>query len=198
MTRIYIEAKHANTTEAVFIKTLLSRIGKNENQYELIYVDGKDNLPNVAVKMQEATFENINNIIIFDADFSQNKGGFSVRKSAIANKLQALAVQATIFLFPNNREDGDIETLLERIMQKHNHQRFFDCYHDYESCLGGMYKTPNRKGKLHTYISAQTGLTKKQRDALGSGEWCFEDKRYWDIDNVEVDPLKNFLTSHVL
>lgn len=197
MTRIYIEAKHERTSEAVFIKTLLLSIGKDENQYELICVDGKDNLANVSVKMREATLEDINNIIIFDADFPDNNGGYLIRKSEIESMLQTLSVQAAIFLFPNNHEDGDVETLLERIMQKNDHQRFFDCYHDYENCLGDMYISPNRKGKLHTYISAQKGLTKKQRNALGSGHWCFDDKRYWDIDNMELEPLKEFLNLYV-
>ncbi len=197
MTRIYLETKHRKTSEAVFIKTLLTHIGKSEESYEIICVDGKDNLSCVAPKLQETIIEGSKNIIIFDADTEKNKGGFIKRKAEIEAKLLELGVHALIFLFPNNSEDGDVESLLERLMQTNTHKRFFDCYHDYEACLGLEYRAPNLKGKLHTYISAQKDLTTKQIRNLGSGQWLFDDIRFWDLDNEALNPLKEFLELNI-
>ena len=36
MTKIFVESKHDNTTETVFLKTLLQTIGIEETRYEIL------------------------------------------------------------------------------------------------------------------------------------------------------------------
>ena len=112
----------------------------------------------------------------------------NARNTFIAN----IGVEADIFLFPNNRDDGDFETLISQLTQKEKHKRFFDCFEDYERCLGTDYLSPNLKGKLFTYISAMP-MSKTKRDRLGQGQWLFENNDYWNLESEALEPLKNIL-----
>lgn len=199
MTNIFIESRDNNTPEYVFLKTYLEYIDLPPYAYTIIPVNGKDALYNVVNinKMREAIAENGNNLIIFDADFDYNQGGYMMRKKDIETTLSLHHINAPIFLFPNNSDDGDFESILENIMQKQHHQRFIDCFNDYEKCLGNNYHTPNRKHRLHTYMFAQKGLTNKERSELGRGKWLFDDKRFWDIDSEYLLQLREFLLDNL-
>ena len=84
------------------------------------------------------------------------------------------------------------------------HKIFFDCFEDYEKCIKGVkdeegssvYNSPNLKGKLHTYISAQK-LNKKCRDRLGAGDWLFDRPEYWNLDIVALQALKDFFAGNL-
>ena len=199
MTRIYLETGSRKTSEYVFIRTLLKDVLNFDNSkyaVEIECVGGKDNLPNVFNKMKDTTLsEDGTNLIIFDAD-SQAKakdGGSIERKKYLRQLLTSNGVQAEIFLYPNYKDDGDVETLLERMMRKDLHDKFFDCYNDYETCLGDDYVRPDLKTRLFAYIRAQKELSSKQRKHIGDGEWLFTDDNYWDMDSKDLEPLKTFL-----
>lgn len=196
MVRIFIEAKKPATSEYVFLRSYLHHFNISEDAYDIVCVDGKDSLPYCRNKFLENTIEGGTNLIVFDADRPNTKGGFETRKEEMAALLENLAIEAELFLFPSNKEDGIFENLLERLMQTEKHKQFLDCYHDYELCLGSDYIAPNTKGKVFTYISSQKDLTPGQRKKLGSGQWLFEDTRYWDLDNNCLLPLKEFLLTH--
>lgn len=36
-------------------------------------------------------------------------------------------------------------------------------------------------------------LSKKEKDRIGSGNWLFEDTKYWDLDSDKLKPLIEFL-----
>lgn len=80
---------------------------------------------------------------------------------------------------------------------KETHEQWLHCYSDYETCLGNHYLTPNLKGKLFTYISAQKTLSNTQRNKLGSGQWLFNDAQYWNLNAPELQPLKDFLCNNI-
>ena len=198
MTRIYLETGSRKTAEYVFIRTLLKDVLNFDNSkhaVEIECVGGKDNLPNVFNKMKDTTLsEDGTNLIIFDADSQEKKkdGGSIERKKYLRQLLISNGVQAEIFLYPNDKDDGDVETLLERMMRKDLHDKFFDCYNDYETCLGDDYVRPDLKTRLFAYIRAQKGLSSKQRKHIGDGEWLFTDDNYWDMDSKDLEPLKTF------
>ena len=197
MTRIFIEAKHANTSESVFIHTLLKYIGIAADSFEVIHVDGKDNLYKNEIKFRENTLQGGRNLIIFDADTPETKCGQEVTRSRIFSTFPKDVVIDGLFLYPNNVDDGIFENLLEHLVLKDKHQRFFDCFSDYEHCLGSDYLSPDLKGKLHTYMSAQKTLSNRQRKDLGSGKWLFDDPQYWNLEAEELKPLKDFLINNI-
>lgn len=74
--------------------------------------------------IQNSVEEGIN-LIIFDADTEVNGGGYKKRKEELLAELKVLKIDAEIFLWPDNGNDGDFETMLESIARKDIHDRFF-------------------------------------------------------------------------
>lgn len=192
MIKIFIESKNNLTPEYNFLITILRVFNFNSQPWEIVPINGKDSLHLAKNQFIQNTMEGGINLIIFDADSDKNGGGYEKRKNDLLAKLTELNIVASIFLWPDNNSDGDFETMLESIARKDLHERFFGCYNDYELCLGDEYLCPNRKGKLHTYVTAMK-LTKKQRDKIGSGHWLFEDENLWDLNSPQLNPLKDFL-----
>ena len=188
---VYIEAKDDHQPEYNFLKVYVGHLGLQE--VELVPVDGKDNLPKQEVKLRQNQLEGNRSAILFDADEPANNGGFAQRLSLIQFQLREMQVAAPVFLWPNNKDDGDFEMMLKQIVRKDTHKFFFDCFHDYESCVASKYNTPNRKGKFHTFVTAQKGLSKRKRDKIGHGDWLFSEPTMWDLDSPYLEPLKAFL-----
>ena len=195
MTYIFLETGKPATSEAVFIKTLIENLGYNISFNKVEFVNGYKNLVNVIPTIKARCAEGGKVVIIFDADSLGNNGGYETRKKEIEEVLGENNAQAELFLFPNNEEDGDFETLLEHLIQKEKHAQMLDCYADYETCLGNDYVHPNLKGKIFTYISAMKMSSSKRRK-LGNGEWMFDNAEYWSLESDYLKPLKEFLQQH--
>jgi hypothetical protein len=199
MTRIFIESKNDNTQEFNFLKAYLIHLGISLDKVDFVHEDGKDNIRLDRNKFLEAQAENKNNIILFDAD----KDG--VTKTMLDKFLADNPdIQATYFLFPNNEEDGNVETLLDHILLKDNFQGFFGCFNDYEMCIKGqkdeagnvLYSTPNLKGKLYTFFTSLHLPNSKMKE-VKRGNWLFNEPGYWDFDSPFLDPLKVFLSGNI-
>ena len=176
-------------------KTLIENLGYNISSNKVEFVDGYKNLVNEIPTIKARCAEGGKVVIIFDADSLGNNGGYETRKKEIEEVLGENNAQAELFLFPNNEEDGDFETLLEHLIQKEKHTQMLDCYADYETCLGNDYVHPNLKGKIFTYISAMKMSSSKRRK-LGNGEWMFDNAEYWSLESDYLKPLKAFLQQH--
>ncbi len=195
MIRIFIESKNRFTPEYKFMATLLKNMGFATDSYEIIPLDGKDTLHLAKNQFLQNTAEGGRNLIVFDADSPENLGGYEQRKTDLESQLKALNITAELFLWPNDKEDGDFETLLESIARKDLHKKFFDCFSDYEACLGKEYQKPNRKGKLHTYVTSMK-ISNRQRRTIGSGDWLFEDDTLWNLKSPFLIRIKDFFLSH--
>lgn len=205
MNKIFIEAKSDKTSEYNFLKTIISQDFKDK-KVDFIFMDGVDNLFSETIlnQIRLSQDEGDKVLIILDADFQDKGWGFAKRKKDVAEKMQLNGVKFPFFLYPNNHEDGDVESLMESLARKDIHQYWWNCFDDYEICVKGIrdedgklkYKIPNRKAKLHTYISSQQ-LNKRQRDKIGQGHWLFDDKAYWDLSKVELKPLLEFLHEYL-
>ena len=99
---------------------------------------------------------------------------------------------------------GNLFNETNRLAQKELHGSWWDCFEDYEKCVScakddngsPRYLMPNRKAKLHTYISSQK-LSNAKRDKLGAGNWLFEDTMYWDLNRTALLPLIDFLRTNL-
>ena len=205
MVKIFLETENDRTPEHWFFTTLLGKLGVSSNDYEIIHVAGKDKLFNETIKniIEINSIEQGINLVIFDADSKDNNGGWKVRFDDIVSNRDNFGLNFELFLMPNNSSDGDFETMIETIARKDLHQVFFDCYSDYEKCIMGpkdsdgiqKYLAPNRKGKLHTYITSMRMSQNKRNKARG-GNWLFDNQEYWDIDHFSLNPLKEFLLKY--
>lgn len=206
MNKIFIEAKDRNTSEYHFIDTILSSFFSLK-EVEIVPMDGISNLFKEAILNQiaQAQIMSDNVLVLADADTVAKEWGFAKRKQDIEEKMLVNNVSFSFFLYPNHRDDGDVEVLMESIARRDLHSVFFDCFEDYEKCVStkkdsmghSVYNVPDRKGKLHTFISAQK-LSNKQRKRIGHGEWLFDNMNYWNINSLALEPLKEFFQANLI
>lgn len=202
MKRIFLETNKNTTPEYVFVKTLMERYSSED--FEIVVVGGKDNLRNAVNEFKKSTINGDRNLLLFDADSELNGGGFESRSRELFELRRSLGIEFDIFLFPNNKDDGDFELLLENIARQDIHgERFFRCFSNYEECLSShigmdgqpMYLCPNRKAKVYSYITSMK-LSNAERKMIGKGYWLFDNEAYWNLDSEYIVPLKEFLLKH--
>lgn len=214
MTNIFIESgdprknnpRAVNTNEYIFIKTIveLCTSRKDKVDYSIVYVGGKDNLQSVSPKFFDHKSDDEKNLVIFDADMPETGGGFEKRKKELIAALNNMNVQYELFLFPNNKDDGTFEHLLEKLINS-QHNCILKCFEYYEKCLekytesdgSFSYQTPDQKAKMYAYISSFKRSNAQNQQVKNKGLWDFENKEYWELDSKELEPLKKFLIKNI-
>ncbi len=196
----------------------------------MLDIEGKDNL--ISGEFPEKIRKILNNehqtykqvCIIFDADKKESQesdAGFDNKLKYIREKFKEKRIdfpREQIFLFPNNQDDGDLETLLLEIAK---HKEFINCFEGYLDCIK---KTEHckpikniRKNKLYAYLEAlglekffqYTWDTEKKNnkkkliiDDKDGDEIEIKDqykgdyeelKKVLDLNSKSLIPLKNFL-----
>lgn len=186
-------------TDKRFLEAFILHIGKSSNNVRIKSINGWQGIKteDVLVNLESSQRKGIKNILILDADTAKNGGGFQNRKEEIDSFIKSSKpeLEYDLFLFPNNKDDGDLETLLEKITNP-KHQNLLECFEEYEKCIEAknkdlQYQTPNQKAKMYAYISS-FNLSSEKRDNL-STDWLFENTEYWNLKEEYLCPLKNFL-----
>lgn len=205
MNRIFVEAKSENTPECKFLQAIISKYGQDK-EYEFVCMNGFGNLFNESIlnQLNLAVDNGDNSLVLLDADSSKQGGGYETKKAWIETCFAKYGLRVPYFFYPDNGNDGDVECLMEAVARKDIHRVWFDCFEDYERCVSGVrdetgknvYNTPNRKGKLHTYITAMQ-LKSKDRYKLGSGNWLFDNPDYWDLSSISLAPLLEFFSENL-
>ncbi|GAA9175471.1 hypothetical protein Taiwan43_05460 [Helicobacter pylori] len=89
-------------------------------------VDGKDNLSKRLLEIEKYD----KTLIIFDTDKDHESNKKEILK--IVSKTKQIISEEQIFLFPNNQDDGDLETLLLKIAK---HDKLIKCFEKYLKCI---------------------------------------------------------------
>ncbi len=175
-------------------------------------VDGKGNLSKRLLEIEKYD----KTLIIFDADKDYESNKKEILK--IVSKTKQIISEEQIFLFPNNQDDGDLETLLLEI---DNHKEFINCFESYLNYIKKQehYKPIKniRKSKWYAYLEVlglekffqYTWDTKKKNnkkkliiddkdgDKIEIKDQYKEDykklKEVIDFNSSSLVPLKNFL-----
>lgn len=169
--------------------------------FEVRGIGGKDQLANFVLPFKDNAIAGGKNLLIFDADTISNQGGYTVRSNDIFTQKQALGIDFELFLWPNNHDDGDFESLLLQMINP-AHQCLLDCFEGFEKCVGGndpngiIYKTPDRKSAIYTYINSFI-KSQSEEKKMKSGYWFFNDPRYWDLNADAGKPLLEFLRNNL-
>ena len=147
-----------------------------------IYVaDGKDNLKNRVNLVKD----NKNYLIIFDADEDYKNS-----KANIENQINQMNIPKQnyeIFLLPNNKDNGNLETLIEKIAR---YKEVLKCFESYEKCITGLgndnIKLPTKKDKVFAYMQSfgfKNSIKPKE----------FDLSPYVDFEDKYLEDLKDFL-----
>jgi hypothetical protein len=149
-------------------------------------------------QMTENTDKGGMNLVIFDAD-----NDYAKRKKEIEDWKTKFSMSFELFLFPNNKDIGALEELLEKIILDKN-QPIFDCWEKYEKCLQSKsiegrtsLTTPAKKTKIYGYLEALLGTSKKEKDQIKERERNYQNPEHWNLDGAFLNPLKDFLLKHL-
>ena len=142
--------------------------------------------------------EKVDNIfLIIDADKKKDTKEYKKKIIEILEKLKIDKkficdfFKNNVFFFPNNKDEGNLETLINEILV----QNFFnECFNNYEDCLKNKEKQkklpslnlPPLKAKIYTYDFILGGRGKEE-------ERDYSDKNKYDLTNPSLIPLKDFL-----
>lgn len=58
------------------------------------------------------------NLVIFGAPFPGNSGGFAARRDELISNRDSIGIVFELFLWPDNKSDGDVECLMEQIARR--------------------------------------------------------------------------------
>ena len=195
---IFIESDKETTNEGHFVRHMATLVYAGDSkEIEIVGTGGYTNLDQFAVQMQRNTDNGIKNLVIFDADFPK-EGGFEKRKAELLSVKAEKGVDFELFLFPNNKDDGTFEHLLEHLATE-EHKGLLECFEGYESCIRGRnnpkYVSPDQKAKMYAYVSTQTDPNDIKM--FKKGDWRFNQTDLWNLNVDYLTPLKNFLSSHL-
>ena len=147
------------------------------------------------IRLEELNDQKFKILIIQDADDpvkDKENGGVVLRKKYLNNIQSELSVEFNTFLFPNNNSDGDIETLLLKIVNEEKHQNSFNCYKSYVDCISQIADKKHSdelleaKHKVFCYIRTYNGVHNAKEENRNFNN------EFWDLSNEELNPLKNF------
>ena len=158
--------------------------------------NGSNSLNNDTITQIQKELDNKKRIcIIFDTDKSHIN-----TLNRIKNELVNLANKVDIFLFPNNKDKGELETLLLDIARQ---PQFVECFDNYVKCVESKDISAadniHKKSKMFAYREA-SGLEKflkKLKDNDKIPRNFLENNKifnqYFDFDSPRLEPLRNFL-----
>lgn len=216
-TLIYTEGK----SDKKFLSWCLD-VWKNEDHFDqahfdIIHVEGKDKLfSDEFCKRIENILKNKNQeyrqvCIIFDADIKkenqESDAGFNNKLKHIREKFKEKGTdfpKEQIFLFPNNQDDGDLETLLLKIAK---HKEIIQCFKRYLKCIECKYigiKEHHelikniRKNMLYAYLEALGLENLDIFDSKGKIKEKYKEeyeklKEVIDFNSKSLISFKNFL-----
>jgi hypothetical protein len=133
-------------------------------------------------------------LIIQDADNpSKDNGG-------VQNRIKYLELDSSIefkaFFFPNNKDDGDLETLLLRIKKNDQYNTSNGCYQYYIDCTKKINpewsaELEEDKSLVFNYFRTYYGMENSKEENRKY------EADYWDFESDKLNPLKDFFEKNL-
>ncbi|MCY4029816.1 MAG: hypothetical protein OXH75_26310 [Acidobacteria bacterium] len=180
-----------------FVDRLLDHMGIVEVETDIIG-GGASHLPTAHPRILRRHDAGQRVGVIVDADTE-----VEARRREVNDQIRELGLPIEIedvFLVPNDRDGGDLETLLEDIASD-EHRVVHECFARYKACVreanrqrvaapagrtDAAYSTPGRKEQMYAYCSV---LGIEPRPAQRS----YEHGRHWNMEAPILGALKAFL-----
>ena len=148
--------------------------------------------------MKKNTANGENNIVIFDADENPNQ-----RRKDIEEWKTKFGLAFKLFLFPDNKSQGELEDLLEHLIPDNNLD-IFECWKNYENCIKTKSKTrkktltiPAKKSKIYCYVETLVGTSNSEKEKIKDRNRDFLNAEHWQLDSANLLPLKEFLIENI-
>ena len=139
-------------------------------------------------KLKQSFIENADNentsILILDADTDINK-----RRKEVLKDFKNFKNSVELFLFPNDKENGELETLLAQIAVD---RKLIECFESYENCIVG-YEKPVNKSKIYAHLDALLPHNNKdnnRKDLIQAANRNYQNVAHWQLDHNYLLPPK--------
>lgn len=198
--RIFVEGD----ADVKFIKDVVGYFyGKQLNNNDLNSTGGWDKIKsqkNEGELIRNKLIENADgkNLIIFDAD-----NDYKTRKIEIEKWRDVYKLDFELFLFPNDKDNGELEDLLEKIIIPEN-KPIFDCWVEYEKCLGTLsakriqpLTIPAKKSKIYSYLETLVGSSNSEKEKIKDRNRDFSNEEHWELNSKDLNPIKMFLDKYL-
>lgn len=185
--------------DETFIRQYLYHLfGQKVPENFILRTEGKDNLKSsVAInRMRSMTDQGGINLVIFDAD-----NNFETRRALILEWKKQNGLEFELFLLPNNQDKGELEDLLENIINPNN-RPIMDCWEHYEKELVTLdipgrtpppLTIPAKKTKIYGYLEALLGTSDSDKKKIKEREREYHNALHWNLAAEYLLPLKEFL-----
>ena len=186
--------------DKVFIEQFFYHVFGSPIPYGFIVpTGGKDNRQDATNKMRNMSAYGGTNLVIFDAD-----NDIDTRRKELLTWKEKEELKFELFLIPNNKVSGALETLLENIINPNN-KPIFKCWDKYEEELGQLkiqgrtkpLTVPGKKAKIFAYLSALLGKSDDEQKMAQTGKRDYTNPLHWNLDSEYLEPLKAFLNKHL-
>ena len=169
---------------------------KRNSNLQIINLKGQDNLLFALQKLLKPDEKNIQKIaIISDADRDFEASKQSVIKAIKESKINK--DKFSIFLTPNNREIGNLETLLLSSLDKESIPQL-QCFQAYKKCLKNEIENIEKRAIDKHEVEAYIKFSEKPRNR-NQAQFSFIDSNgdtgLWDLSKDEFQPLIKFVKS---
>ena len=195
----YICFKNNITKNFNDFKVQKSKISKIEiyksTNLNIINIKGQDNLEYTLNKIIKPTIPKIKSLaIIQDADDDYDKSEMNIKIAITNSKIDESKI--SYFLTPNNKDNGDLETLLLSTIKDND---IVKCFDSYKKCLEekeDIHQKALNKGQVYAYtMYSQKGenLHKPHNSFIYKKETNYEDTKLWDLEKKEFQPIIKFI-----
>ena len=189
--------------DETFIRQYLYHLfGQKVPENFILKTNGKDNMNSSGAinRMRSMTDQGGINLVIFDAD-----DDCEARRSSILEWKELNGLEFELFLLPNNQDKGELEDLLENIINPNN-RPIMECWEHYEKELVTLdipgrtpppLTTPAKKTKIYGYLEALLGTSENDKKKIKEREREYHNALHWDLDAIFLSPLKEFLKKRI-
>ncbi len=186
---IYTESK----ADVKFLNDFIAEVFNNtlpENNFDtLLSWSGYKAGGVLKTEIQQNFDEGNETIIILDAD-----ADFKGREREVSADFAAYKIPIRLFLFPDNLNVGNIETLLAGIATD---RKLMDCFLEYEKCVA-LYPKKLNDSRIYSYLDMlllDNWKDEKGKDLRREEFRNYRNKNHWDLKHTDLNPLKEFLAS---
>ncbi len=190
--RIFVEGK----SDQKFLRDfILKRFGielQAENFDPLGSWSGYKSENKLKASIRENSIDNNKtSLLILDGDTD-----WQARKLEIFNDFKSFGVDIELFLFPDNQSNGNLEDILAEIAVE---RKLIECFQNYEKCVDSYPKKLNHS-RIYSYLDMilqDEYLDDNKRDLRREEFRDFCNENHWDLNHSCLNPLFNFLDSHI-
>jgi hypothetical protein len=163
---------------------------------KIIDIGGCDNLMKITqyhADMQDNKEEGGENIVIFDADYTGKDNG-NRGINPCRQKLDNIKIKKEVnfhyYIWPDNKSDGIIETLLRELVPQ-NKESIFGCIEQHQDCLKSLNIDNLKYADLKTIIGFYLHTSNQNSEGRKRN---YKDSNFWNLNHNENKNLDKFVS----